>query len=74
MPNIIINIELHHAGADVGDFGHSRFLFPQMIAVACAYIDKATQDFFRLAYQVQVFPRTTMQLQISRLITGKQTR
>lgn len=37
--------ELHNAGADVGDFGHSRVLFPQMIRVACSYIDQETQQF-----------------------------
>ena len=37
--------ELHRAGADVGDFGHSRILFPQMIAVACCYVDRETQAF-----------------------------
>ena len=28
--------QLYTAGADVGDFGHSRKLFPVMLAVACA--------------------------------------
>lgn len=37
--------ELHQAGADVGDFGHSRILFPQIIAVACCYVDHETQGF-----------------------------
>jgi hypothetical protein len=37
--------ELHNAGADVGDFGHSRVLFPQMTVVACSYIDRETQRF-----------------------------
>ena len=36
------NAELHAAGADVGDFGHSRKLFPAMLSAACAYIDKKT--------------------------------
>ena len=33
------------AHADVGDFGHSRILFPQMISVACSFIDKETRAF-----------------------------
>ena len=37
--------ELHAAGADVGDFGHSRKLFPAMLSAACAYIDKKTSIF-----------------------------
>ena len=37
--------ELHAAGADVGDFGHSRELFPSMLSAACAYIDKKTSIF-----------------------------
>ena len=37
--------ELHAAGSDVGDFGHSRKLFPAMLSVACAYIDKKTSIF-----------------------------
>ena len=37
--------KLHEAGADVGDFGHSRILFPQMISVACSFIDKETRAF-----------------------------
>lgn len=37
--------ELYAAGADVGDFGHSRKLFPEMISAACAYVDKKTTEF-----------------------------
>ena len=37
--------ELYAAGADVGDYGHSRKLFPDMISVACAYIDEKTSDY-----------------------------
>ena len=37
--------ELQAAGADVGDLGHSRKMFPEMIKVACTYIDKKTADF-----------------------------
>ena len=37
--------ELLAAGADVGDFGHSRKLFPAMLPAACAYIDKKTSVF-----------------------------
>ena len=37
--------ELQAAGADVGDFGHSRKLFPAMLSVACAYIDKRTATY-----------------------------
>ena len=39
--------ELHQAGADVADFGHSRNLFPQMIDVACHYIDRETKEYLR---------------------------
>jgi hypothetical protein len=39
--------ELYQAGADVGDFGHSRNLFPQMIDVACHYINKETKEYLR---------------------------
>ena len=37
--------KLQAAGADVRDFGHSRKMFPEMIKVVCAYIDKKTADF-----------------------------
>lgn len=37
--------ELHAAGSDVGDFGHSRKLFPAMLSAACAYVDKKTSIF-----------------------------
>ena len=37
--------ELHAAGSDVGDFGHSRKLFPAMLSAACAYINKKTSIF-----------------------------
>jgi hypothetical protein len=37
--------ELHQAGADIGDFGHSRMLFPQMIDVACHFIDQETKEY-----------------------------
>ncbi len=37
--------ELQAAGADVGDFGHSRKMFPAMIEAACAYIDMRTANF-----------------------------
>ena len=37
--------ELHAAGADVGDFSHSRKLFPATLSAACAYIDKKTPVF-----------------------------
>ena len=37
--------ELQAAGADVGDFGHSKKLFPEMLSVACAYIDKRTATY-----------------------------
>ncbi len=32
--------QLYAAGADVGDFGHSRHMFVLMLKAACAYIDK----------------------------------
>ena len=37
--------ELHAAGADIGDFGHSRKLFPAMTKAACAFIDNRTKQF-----------------------------
>lgn len=37
--------ELHQAGADIGDCGHSRVLFPQMIDVACHFINKETATY-----------------------------
>ena len=37
--------ELQAAGADVGDFGHSRKLFPEMILAVCHYIDQKTSSF-----------------------------
>lgn len=37
--------ELQAAGADVGDFCHSRKLFPDMIKAACAYIDMRAANF-----------------------------
>ena len=37
--------ELYEAGANVGDYGHSRKLFNDMIKVACAYVDKKTKNF-----------------------------
>ena len=32
--------QLFAAGADVGDYGHSRHMFVPMLKAACAYIDK----------------------------------
>ena len=37
--------ELQASGADVGDFGHSRKLFPSMLSAVCAYIDEKTTTF-----------------------------
>ena len=37
--------ELHAAGAHVGDFGHSRKLFPEMLSVAGAYINEKSTEF-----------------------------
>ena len=34
--------ELYQAGAEVGDFGHSRMMFPQMTDTACRFIDLET--------------------------------
>ena len=36
---------LYSAGADVGDFGHSRKLFTAKLSAACAYIEKKTPIF-----------------------------
>ena len=37
--------EFHPAGADVGDSGHLRKLFPEMLSVAGAYINKKSTEF-----------------------------
>lgn len=37
--------QLFAAGADVGDFGHSRHMFVPMLKAACAYIDKEVAKF-----------------------------
>ena len=37
--------ELQAAGADVGDFGHSQKLFPEMLLAVCHYIDQKTSSF-----------------------------
>jgi hypothetical protein len=37
--------KLHAAGADVGDFGHSRKLFPEMLSIAGAYMKKRSTEF-----------------------------
>ena len=37
--------ELQAAGANVGDFGHSQKLFPEMLLAACHYIDQKTPAF-----------------------------
>lgn len=38
---------LHAAGANVGDFGHSRFMFPSMLAAFSSYIVSKVQDYLR---------------------------
>ena len=37
--------QLYAAGADVGDFGHSRHMFVPMLKAACTYIDKEVSKF-----------------------------
>lgn len=37
--------QLFAAGADVGDYGHSRHMFVPMLKAACAYIDKEVAKF-----------------------------
>ena len=37
--------ELYQAGADAGNLRHSRMLFPQMLSVACRFIDLETTIF-----------------------------
>ena len=37
--------QLFAAGADVGDYGHSRHIFVPMLKAACAYIDKEVSKF-----------------------------
>lgn len=34
--------ELYQAGTEFGDIGHSRMMFPQMIDIACRFIDLET--------------------------------
>lgn len=41
--------QLYAAGADVGDFGHSRHMFVPMLKVVCAYIDKEVAKFLNTA-------------------------
>ena len=41
--------QLYAAGADVGDFGHSRHMFAPMLKVACAFIDKEVTKFVSTA-------------------------
>ena len=47
--------ELQAAGAEVGDFGHSRKLFPDMLKAFCAHIDQRTA-----AYLSSPVPNTGM--------------
>ncbi len=37
--------ELYAAGAEVGDFGHSRNMFPEMLSVANWFVTKKTVEF-----------------------------
>ena len=37
--------ELYAAGADVGDYGHSRHMFVPMLKAACTYVDKEVSTF-----------------------------
>ena len=37
--------ELYAAGADVGDYGHSRQMFVPMLKAACTYVDKEVSTF-----------------------------
>lgn len=64
--------ELYQAGADVGDFGHSRVLFPQMIDVACHYIDQQTKEY--LHTRLPNTGLTIMSVLTSRRIIGFQTK
>ena len=61
--------ELQAAGADVGDFGHSKKLFPEMLSVACAYIDKRTATYLSTC-QVWECRHISTSQQISQPITG----
>ena len=36
---------LHAAGADVGDFGHSRHMFAPMLKAICSFVDKRSAEF-----------------------------
>ena len=45
--------ELYQVGADVGDFGHSQ-MFPQMIDIACCFIDFETIAHLKNIYPIQV--------------------
>jgi len=53
--------ELYAAGADIGDYGHSCKLFPDMIAVACEHIDQQTSKFLSSAskYKIETAEKST---------------
>ncbi len=44
--------ELFAAGADVGDFGHSRKLFINIIKAANCYIDKELKKFLSMQMKI----------------------
>ena len=48
--------ELHQAGADVRDFGHSRILFTQMLEEGCHFIDKETRDYLQTCLPCTALP------------------
>ncbi len=55
--------QLYAAGADVGDFGHSRHMFVLMLKAACAYIDKEVSKFLAT-------PLSNIGVQLHLYVTG----
>ena len=62
--------ELHQAGADIGDFGHSRVLFPQMIDIACHFIDQQTREYLEAEAKLPVLAFHHI---ITSVLTSRQT-
>ena len=57
--------ELHAAGSDVGDFGHSRKLFPAMLSAHVLISTTKRRFFFQLLFRAQEFLHTSMLQQTS---------
>ena len=52
--------DIHAAGADVGDFGHSHKLLLEMLLALCHYIARKRHVFLQLPFQTGVWHRTFM--------------